>query len=717
MNNQKPETKYIPQSEPEEPMTWEEIEREVGTEIDEAIKYQLDEIVPDRMTRWDRYYGRPFGNEVKGRSKYMSRDLLETVEWILPVLIKLFASADHKVKLKVYSSLAQEAGITPLQLGAALMDQIYKDLYTDEASGLFMVFYTWFKDALVSGSAYVKLFWENDSVLETFSEVMEQDTYDSLAMAPEVDIAKTVVTPGQVRATGVIERTSKDNLVCENIPHWEFIFEETTRSMNDDTGKGFATVVTLDFLRRINKAYSNPETGEEFFYNLDLVNDLAGSSTTNWPETQTFIDSERANYNDYQVLNEYSGGTKKGPKKRIQLTEWVTRLDVNGDGFLEDIKVYRANGVMIRWEYVDSHFVPYCKISPIIDCYHFQGIAYAELLIELQELKSMLMRKILDNYDFQNSGRWFIRPGANIDVKRFLENIPGDLFRANPEHVKNFAPQGFDTSSLALVEYLETVKENRTGSTRYNQGTDANTLNQTAHGIQTIMNASMKRIELIGQLFAEGGIKDLFIKAAKLYKQNIKEPFIALIDGSEVEIPSEWISELDRIEAFVDLGTEDQAGQIESQKLLQMSAVLFDLNSKFPGLVPPDKARNLAVKYVATMGYDANSYIATKDQFLQEQQRLQEMQKAFQDMEQYMKQVKLQIEQQGVDVKKIAAIGELIAAQEELKTRILIKKAELQQKEGESLRAQDIDLFKEISNIAQKNTLPLSGNSGNSQPG
>ena len=66
------------------PMTWDEIERAVGTEADAAIRYCRDTLSVKRIEKWDRYYGRPLGNEVKGRSKYMSRDLLETVEWIMP---------------------------------------------------------------------------------------------------------------------------------------------------------------------------------------------------------------------------------------------------------------------------------------------------------------------------------------------------------------------------------------------------------------------------------------------------------------------------------------------------------------------------------------------------------------------------------------------------------------------------------------------------------
>ena len=695
IDNKKPSEDVSIEAITSEVPTWEEIETEIAGEIDEAIKFQKKFIIPTRMINWDRYYGKAFGNEIRGRSKYMSRDLLETVEWILPNLIKLFGSSDQKIQLEIYNEFSTGQNevpilpLTPKQLGKALMDNIYEDFYVDEANGIFNIFYTWFKDALVSGSAYTKLFWETDTDIESIDTVVDEEGFNELSVLPDVTLNTAVLNPdGSVSVTGERERISKDLLVCDNIPHWEFIFEEHTRTMNDDSGKGFSTIVTLDFLKRINRAFSTEE--EPFFHNLDVLE--LSSSRLDWSRYDD--KAEQNQYFGFEVLNEYAGAAKKGGKRRIQLTEWNAQLDVNGDGFLEDIKVWRANEQMIRWEINNEHFIPYCGISPIGNPYKFQGLAYADLIIELQELKSMLMRKILDNFDLQNAGRWFIKPNTAIDEARFLQNVPGDLFTVDPEKIKNLAPQGFDSSSLNLLEYIEGIKENRTGSTRYNQGTDASTLNQTAHGIQSILSASMKRIELIGTLFAEGGIKDLFRKAALLKQRNLKQPFTTKINGETVEITPEMIQ--GRIVAKARLGTEDQVGQIESQKLLQMSAVLFDLNTKFPGLITPEKARNIAAKYIECMGYESDTYLSSSIEFTESVNKAQQVQETMQQMAMMMEQLKMQIEQEGVAIEKIAAYGAIAEAQAALKVKLAIEDAKLRQKEGESLRSQKIDLFGQI---------------------
>jgi len=130
-----------------EPMGFEDIEKAVEKEI-EAAQEARSARAPDRQKNWDRYFGKPLGNEVKGRSQFLTRDLLETIEAILPFLIKLFASGDSKVEVAV-------SGQEPW-IGKALMQKIQLDL-GNATPNLFSLFYQWFKDALLSDAASVKV--------------------------------------------------------------------------------------------------------------------------------------------------------------------------------------------------------------------------------------------------------------------------------------------------------------------------------------------------------------------------------------------------------------------------------------------------------------------------------------------------------------------------------------------------------------------------------
>ena len=106
-----------------------------------------------------------------------------------------------------------------------------------------------------------------------------------------------------------------------------------------------------------------------------------------------------------------------------------------------------------------------------------------------------------------------------------MAGIPGDVIMADPEKVRTDLPKPFGIEALNLIEYVEKVKQNRTGITPYNQGTDADSLNKTASGIAMIQSAAQQRIDLIARIFAETGLRDFYRKCAILYQKNIRKPF------------------------------------------------------------------------------------------------------------------------------------------------------------------------------------------------
>ena len=90
--------------------------------------------------------------------------------------------------------------------------------------------------------------------------------------------------------------------------------------------------------------------------------------------------------------------------------------------------------------------------------------------------------------------------------------------------------QPISQQAFPLLEYLDQVREVRTGVTKYNQGLDSESLNKTATGINAILNQTQMRSELIVRIFAETGVKDLFRKMFALsVKYQDKEKIIQLI--------------------------------------------------------------------------------------------------------------------------------------------------------------------------------------------
>ena len=78
-------------------VTEEELVSRIKTEITDSLGYG-DEISKQRETAMEYYYGLPFGNEVEGRSQFVDSTVADTIEWIKPSLMRVFASGDEMVK-------------------------------------------------------------------------------------------------------------------------------------------------------------------------------------------------------------------------------------------------------------------------------------------------------------------------------------------------------------------------------------------------------------------------------------------------------------------------------------------------------------------------------------------------------------------------------------------------------------------------------------------
>ena len=75
----------------------EELLQRIQGEITDSLGYG-DEISKQREQAMDYYYALPFGNDVEGRSQFVDSTVQDTIEWIKPSLLRIFASGDEMVK-------------------------------------------------------------------------------------------------------------------------------------------------------------------------------------------------------------------------------------------------------------------------------------------------------------------------------------------------------------------------------------------------------------------------------------------------------------------------------------------------------------------------------------------------------------------------------------------------------------------------------------------
>src|SRR5574340_113845 len=77
-----------------------ELLSKINAKAGESYGFQSDVLTGEREQALNYYLGKPYGNEIDGRSQVVTRDVLETVEWMLPSLLKIFTSGDKVVEFQ-----------------------------------------------------------------------------------------------------------------------------------------------------------------------------------------------------------------------------------------------------------------------------------------------------------------------------------------------------------------------------------------------------------------------------------------------------------------------------------------------------------------------------------------------------------------------------------------------------------------------------------------
>ena len=62
-----------------------------NSELQSATAWYSSELSHDRAKAMEYYLGEPYGDEKDGRSQVRTREVLDTIEWILPSLLRIFA--------------------------------------------------------------------------------------------------------------------------------------------------------------------------------------------------------------------------------------------------------------------------------------------------------------------------------------------------------------------------------------------------------------------------------------------------------------------------------------------------------------------------------------------------------------------------------------------------------------------------------------------------
>ena len=559
-------------------ITEEELLSRIQGEITDALGYS-DVISEQRAKSMDYYYGLPFGNEVDGRSQYVDSSVMDTIEWIKPSLMRVFASGEEMVKFNP---------IGPEDVHAAEQATDYVNyIFTRDNNG-WEILYTWFTDALLQKNGIVKCWWDeteewnreeyNNLEEMEFTVLLEDDDVEVLEHTAYEENGATY------HDVVISRRAGKGRVRIENVTPDEFLIARESKSIEDSNFVCQRVLKTVSELR-------------EMGYDFDV--DELGSG-----DDMVEYSAERLSRYAYDNSARYEGFGDSDPEEALRtfwLHESFVRTDYDGDGIAELRKVCSVGDKILANEPIDR--IPFVSITPVKIPHKFFGLSIADLVLDIQLIKSTLMRNLMDNMYSQNFGRYAVLEGqANLDD--LLTQRPGGVVRVkSPNAIMPLATPQLEQSSFEMLGYLDQLRESRSGVNKYSQGLNDNALTShtTATAVNATMTAAQSRIELIARSFAETGVKELMKNIYELVLKNQDKERVVRLRNKWVPVrPDMWKEEYDcSVAVGIGNGNRDQ----QLAHLTTMLSFAADAMRGGLNIVNEKNMYNMGAALVKNMGF------------------------------------------------------------------------------------------------------------------
>jgi hypothetical protein len=584
-----------------EPMDDADLESLVGSELTDATSFVDSELSPVRARAIQYYRGEPFGNEEEGRSQVVSTDVRDTINGIMPSLMRVFFGSKKVVQFVPRG---------PEDVASAEQATDYVNfIFTQDNNG-FLLCHSVFKDALRGALGVAKYYWEEKvevktehysgldessltlllnepgvvgSAVQSMDDPSYQPPVDPMTGAPVVDPMTGLPPPAPQIYSVELKRETKDGrVVVEAVPPEEFLIDRRARSVED------ATLVAHRRMMRVSDLVA-------LGYDEDEVRAQMGAF-------------ELDTNDEYIARNPYAesygpGGTQDD--KRVLYVEAYVRVDFDRDGISELRKVCTIGpGYKVVMNEPCSHR-PFATFCPDPEPHALIGLSIFDMTADLQRIKSAIMRNMMDSLSLSIHPRIGVVEGqANMDDVLNTE-VGGVIRMRQAGAVQPFSVPFVGQAAFPMLEYLDSVRETRTGMSKAAMGLDAGALQSTTRAaVAATVSAAQQHLELIARVFAETGMRALFKGILKLVVENQDRPRVVRLRNQWVPIdPRSWNSGMDvEVDVALGGGTEEQKVAVLTSIAQKQEQILQTMGPMNP-LVTPQQYRNTLAKLTEFSGF------------------------------------------------------------------------------------------------------------------
>ena len=576
---------------------------EILTPDIESAQTLQDTLSLQRAEYYSRYRMEAYGNEREGFSKTVAPVIHNNHSWTMANLMDIFnedfflLKGDDDVRSAKFQKL------------------IYYQMFRKQDG--FRKYYDFVWTADLNHYSVFKCYYKEDFELDdqTYEQV-SADEMLQLAQKQDTTVSKyteeTDIT-GQTYYKNV--KTVTKNIKYagpsfSSLPLWEFfyspdckitdwgaiegrlVYHKVKRTLNDIRKKEKAGIYrkgTFEKIKdKVEQVSADPIDKTEILFNVDELPDQSPQESSDKEET---------------LLN-----------KQVEIKECYFKLDIDSDGLLENVIIDVCDNVVCRIEENPYRRPPFRigHVSP--EPHKVTGVPMPELLDNDQRIQTNLLRLIQDSAALD----CYKNPVTN-DHQMFTmlqDRKPFAVIKGDPTRlgeVKTSPPTDF---VIKAIEMCKQDVEEKTGMTRYNQGTDAKSLNKTATGIDAIMQASNKPLRLIARILGNGAIMGLirdFIFINQLYPPKTD---IAIL-GTDITVNKDDMTGEHDIEIDIGVSPAERQAMANQVDLLLQFATQAGIQM---GIMTPIHVMKAIRKKYKYLGTKVDDLLMTEQDFQKAQE-------------------------------------------------------------------------------------------------
>lgn len=522
-----------------------------------------------------------------GHSQVVDKTLMDTVEWLLPSLMKMF-SQDGVVIFEPDSRSDEKS--------AADASTYCNYLFFKENEEGFTTLHDAIKSCLIFRMGVTKTWCEKawDDRQEVYrglsmvevEALASEEGVEVVSADPVGQLDPSLVPEGAPPEAATLYdvvlsiKQQKNRIKVAGVPPEEIRIARDTRNLSD--------------VRYIAHVVEKTRS--------DLLSE-------GWPEDEvdTYCGANEADAGQWEKdeRHEYDGSEEYGQQEGDEsqrkgiVTEAYIKVDFDGDGIAEYRRVVKLGRYIHVNEVTDEH--PFSLATPILMPYKLIGLGMWDLIEDLQRIRTALTRQMLDNAYLVNNPQTTIVSGQ-VNLDDLANPRPGGWRRVESLDALRVDVTPFiGPNVLTLLDHFGQVQNTRTGVTEMNSALNADSLakgNIGSEGISELIGQGAQRIELIARVIAETFMKRqwrLLLKMAKQYTDREKE---IKVNGEWLSIdPRQW---RDQYRMGVSVGVGNQG---EAKKMLGLQTIASIQERAFElGIVNPENALNLAMDIARAAG-------------------------------------------------------------------------------------------------------------------